>query len=68
MNEGTQQGVQLEDNLCSLAVNPVLSYFVTAYVQGVPIQLMVDTGAAVSLLGKDVWNMLSKTSNCTLEQ
>ena len=67
MNEGKQQGVQ-EDNLCSLAVNPVLSYFVTAYVQGVPIQLMVDTGAAVSLLGKDVWNMLSRTSNCTLEQ
>eukprot|EP00731_Ephydatia_muelleri_P017395 Em0010g493a len=30
--------------------------------------LMVDTGAAVSLLGKDVWNMLSRTSNCTLEQ
>ena len=23
MNEGKQQGVQLEDNLCSLAVNPV---------------------------------------------
>ena len=68
MNEGKQQGVQLEDHLCSLAVNPVLSYFVTAYVQGVPIQLIVDTGAAVSLLGKDVWNMLSRTSNCTLEQ
>ena len=68
VNEGKQQGVQLEDNLCSLAVNPVLTYIVTAYVQGVPIQLMVDTGAAVSLLGKDVWNMLSRTSNCTLEQ
>ena len=68
MNEGKQRRVQLEDNLCSLAVNPVLSYFVTAYVQGVPIQLMVDTGAAVSLLGRDVWNMLSRTSNCSLEQ
>ena len=68
VNEGKQQWVKLEDNFFSLAVNPVLSYFVTAYVQGVPIQLMVDTGAAVNLLGKDVWNMLSRTSNCTLEQ
>lgn len=36
-----------------LAVNPVFLYFVTAYVQGAPMKLMVDTGAAVSLLGKD---------------
>ena len=38
----------------SLAVNPTLSYYVTTHIQGVPLYLMVDTGAAVSLLRKDV--------------
>ena len=36
------------DSVLSLAVNPTLSYYmyVTTHVQGVPLCLMVDTGAA----------------------
>ena len=39
----------------SLAVYPTASYFVTVSVDDIALQLMVDTGAAVSLLRKDQW-------------
>ena len=42
----------------SMAVNPTLSHYVTAIVRDLPIQLMLDTGAAVSLVRKDVWDRL----------
>ena len=46
------------DSVLSLAVNPTLTYYVTTHVLGVPLCLMVDTGAAVSLLRKDKWQLL----------
>ena len=54
--------------MLSLAVNPTLSYYVTMHVQGVPLCLMVDTGAAVSLLRKDKWTLLGGTDKYNLEQ
>ena len=49
MHEGRVKKVQGNtDSVLSLAVNPTLSYYVTMHVQGVPLCLMVDTGAAVS--------------------
>ena len=54
--------------MLSLAVNPTLSYYVTTHVQGVPLCLMVDTGAAVSLLRKDKWQLLGGADKYKLEQ
>jgi len=56
------------DSVLSLAVNPVLSYFVTVQVQGAPLCLIVDTGAAVSLLRKDKWALLGGTDKYKLQQ
>ena len=56
------------DSVLSLAVNPTLSYYVTTHVQGVPLCLMVDTGAAVSLLRKDKWQLLGGADKYKLEQ
>ena len=42
-------------DVVSLAVNLTASYFVTVSVDDIPLQLMVDSGAAVSLLRKDQW-------------
>ena len=42
-------------DVVSLAVNFTASYFVTVSVDDIPLQLMVDSGAAVSLLRKDQW-------------
>ena len=56
------------DSVLSLAVNPTFSYYVTTHVQGVPLCLMVDTGAAVSLLRKDKWQLLGGTDKYKLEQ
>ena len=42
-------------DVVSLAVNPTASYFVTVSVDDIPLQLMVDSGATVSLLRKDQW-------------
>ena len=53
-----KQVVQLERDLYSMAVNPTLSHYVTAIVRDLLIQLMLDTGAAVSLVRKDVWDRL----------
>lgn len=50
--------VQLQRDLYSMAVNPTLSHYVTAIVHKLPIQLMLDTGAAVSLVRRDVWDRL----------
>ena len=38
----------------SLAVNPAMSKFIVAIVKGSPVEFMLDTGAAVSLVRKDV--------------
>ena len=40
-------------DVVSLAVNLTASYFVTVSVDDIPLQLMVDSGAAVSLLRND---------------
>ena len=39
-----------------LAVNPVCAYHVVGLIYGVQVCFMLDTGAAISLLRKDVWN------------
>ena len=39
-----------------LAVNPVCAYHVVGSIRGVDVCFMLDTGAAVSLLRKDVWD------------
>ena len=54
--------------MLSLAVNPTLSYYVTTHVQGVPLCLMVDTGAAISLLRKDKWQLLGVAGKYKLEK
>ena len=53
------------DSVLSLADNPTLS---TTHIQGVPLCLMVDTGAAVSLLRKDKWQLLGGADKYKLEQ
>ena len=52
MQEGI---VKVHADVISLADNPTASYFVTVCVNDMPLQLMVDSGAAVSLLRKDQW-------------
>ena len=51
----------------NFAVNPSKSYFITASVHHVPLTLMIDTGAAVSLLGKEQWMRLGG-AKFTMEQ
>ena len=43
------------------------SYFITAFVHQIPLILMIDTGAAVSLLGKEQWMRLGG-AKFTMEQ
>ena len=43
------------------------SYFITAFVHQIPLTLMIDTGAAVSLLGKEQWMRLGG-AKFTMEQ
>ena len=50
--------VQSSFVVTNFAVNPSKSYFITASVHQVPLTLMIDTGAAVSLLGKEEWMRL----------
>ena len=54
--------VQVKQSLYSLAVNPAMSKFIVAIVKGSPVEFMVDTGAAVSLIRKDVWDRLGGAS------
>ena len=48
-----------------LAVNPVCAYHVVGSIYGVEVCFMLDTGAAVSLLRKDVWD---NTGGCSGHQ
>ena len=69
MHEGRVKKVPGDtDSVLSLAVNPTLSYYVTTHVLGVSLCLMVDTGAAVSLLRKDKWQLLGGADKYKLEQ
>ena len=69
MHEGRVKKVLGDtDSVLSLAVNPTLSYYVTTHVLGVSLCLMVDTGAAVSLLRKDKWQLLGGADKYKLEQ
>ena len=43
-----------------LAVNPVCAYHVIGSIYGVDVCFMLDTGAAVSLLRKNVWDNVLK--------
>lgn len=51
----------------NFSVNPSKSYFTTASVHQIPLTLMIDTGAAVSLLGKEQWMKLGG-AKFTMEQ
>ena len=51
----------------NFAVNPSKSYFITAFVHQIPLTLMIDTEAAVSLLGKEQWMRLGG-AKFTMEQ
>ena len=69
MHEGrVKKALGNTDSVLSLAVNPTLSYYVTTLVQGVPLCLMVDTGAALSLLRKDKWQLLGGADKYKHEQ
>ena len=39
-----------------------MSKFIVAIVKGSPVEFMLDTGAAVSLVRKDVWDRLGGAS------
>ena len=54
--------VHVNKSLYSLAVNPAMSKFIVAIVKGSPVEFMLDTGAAVSLVRKDVWDRLGGAS------
>ena len=54
-------------NISILPVNPVPAYNVKGYVNNLSIQIVLDTGAAVTLLKKDIWDKLHFTS-ADLEQ
>ena len=53
---------RLKKSLYSLAVNPAMSKFIVAIVKGSPVEFMLDTGAAVSLVREDVWDRLGGAS------
>ena len=59
-----QEGIR---KVQSSAVNPSQSYFITAFVHQIPLTLLIDTGAAVSLLGKEQWMRLGG-AKYTMEQ
>ena len=54
--------VRVKKSLYSLAVNPAMLKFIVAIVKGSPVEFMLDTGAAVSLVRKDVWDRLGGAS------
>ena len=41
---------------CLLAVNPTSAYHVTGHLNNIPVNFMLDTGAPVSLIRKDVFD------------
>ncbi|KAL5493881.1 hypothetical protein EMCRGX_G015116 [Ephydatia muelleri] len=55
-----QEGIKEVQNLVSLAVSPTMSYYITVQVHDLSLQLMVDTGAAVSLLRREQWSSAEK--------
>ena len=55
MSEGDSKMVQLNGQ-CLLAVNPTSAYHVTGHLNNIPVTFMLDTGAPVSLIRKDVFN------------
>eukprot|EP00731_Ephydatia_muelleri_P000272 Em0001g272a len=59
--------VQSSFVVTNFAVNPSKSYFITAFVHQIPLTLMIDTEAAVSLLGKEQWMRLGG-AKFTMEQ
>ena len=63
-----QEGVKEVLNLVSLAVNPTISYYITVQVHDLSYQLMVDTGAAVSLLRREQWSRLGGAEKHKMEQ
>ena len=54
--------VHVKKSLYSLTVNPAMSKFIAAIVKGSPVEFMLDTGAVVSLVRKDVWDRLGGAS------
>ena len=57
----------LNDEIVLREVDPAQAYHVAGYINGVPINFMVDTGASVSLLHPDIWGRLTADCNLALE-
>lgn len=43
---------------CLLAVNPTSAYHITGHLNNIPVNFMLDTGAPVSLIRKDVFDQV----------
>ncbi len=56
--EGVVKKAQRDATLSLLAVNPTAAYHAVGQVSGTRVCFMLDTGAAVSLIRKDVWDRL----------
>ncbi len=56
--EGVSNKAQQDAPVSLLAVNPTAAHHVLGQVQGTQVCFMLDTGAVVSLLSKDVWDRL----------
>ena len=63
-----QKSAKEVQNVVSLAVNPTMSYYITVQVPDLALQLMVDTGAAVSLLRREQWSRLGGAEKHKMEQ
>ena len=63
--EGEQEA-QHETTIPSFSVTSGMDYTLPGYINGVPGNLLVDTGAAATLLAKTVWDK-AKTSGAQLE-
>ena len=57
MSEGDSKTVQLNGQ-CLLAVNPTSAYHVAGYLSNMPVCFMLDTGAPVSLVRKDIFDQV----------
>ena len=59
---GRKKGAQLpnKNSIGISLVTPTGGYMVGGQIQGHAIALLIDTGAAVTLVRKDAWDMVSK--------
>ena len=62
----SEQEAQNETTIPSFSVTSVMGYTIPGYINGVPGNLLVSTGAVAMLLAKMVWDK-AKTSGAQLE-